>query len=114
MEMFMDFINPNLFILIPVMNIIGTTLKSSSVVKNNRIPIYLGFISIFLCSINLFASISTFTLKTILTCLFSSITQGILIAAVSVYAHQVYKLYMRTRSENASNATDEHSINKQK
>lgn len=100
MEILMDFIKPELFILIPVMNIIGIALKSSSLVKNTLIPFYLGSISIILCAIDLFSSLSSFTLKVILACLFSSITQGILIAAVSVYAHQIYKLYLRSHSDN--------------
>ena len=87
---FYEYIHPELLILIPVIYFIGIAIKKSSL-KDDCIPLVLGVISIILCSIWVFSICEIFSIKALLTALFTSITQGTLIAATSVYINQLYK-----------------------
>lgn len=87
---FQEYIKPELLILIPVLYLIGTAFKSSSV-KDNLIPWLLGAISIALCAIWTFANVQIGSGAEIATAVFTSITQGVLIAGASVYVNQLVK-----------------------
>jgi len=79
MEYLNNFITPELFVLIPVLYLIGMGIKRSKWVKDNYIPLILGITGIVL---------SCLYLKGIS---FSAITQGILCAGASVYVNQLIK-----------------------
>ena len=86
---FKEFIKPELLILIPVLNIIGTVIKKSKI-PNKFIPIILGSISIILSAVWVVAQCDFVGIKSALTAVFTALSQGILIAGASVYIHQVY------------------------
>lgn len=87
---FQEYIKPELLILIPVLYLIGAALKKSSA-KDNFIPWILGAISIALCAIWTLANVQIGSGAEIATAVFTSITQGVLIAGASVYANQLVK-----------------------
>ena len=89
-EMLMQFVMPELFILIPVLYALGIMLKKSEV-SNKYIPLYLGMLSVVLCTIYVFSATDVYSLKEGLAAMFASITQGILCASISVYANQLIK-----------------------
>lgn len=94
MEMFnmiKDFIKPELLVLIPVLYIVGRGFKKTSLIKDKFIPLLLGSISILLAGLYTFATSDVNGIKEITMAIFTSITQGILIAGASVYANQIYK-----------------------
>lgn len=94
MEMFnmiKDFIKPELLVLIPVLYIVGHGFKKTSLIKDKFIPLLLGSISILLAGLYIFATSNVNGIKEITMAIFTSITQGILIAGASVYANQIYK-----------------------
>lgn len=95
---FHEYIHPELLILIPVIYFIGIAIKKSSI-KNEYIPLVLGIISTILCSIWVFSTCEIFSIRELLSALFTSITQGILVAASSVYVNQLYK-QSKNKSEN--------------
>lgn len=86
-----EFIKPELLILVPVLYLIGEAEKKAKLFKNKYIPIFLGTISIILTLLYIFATSEIKTSQDCLICIFTSITQGILIAGCSVYANQIYK-----------------------
>ena len=90
MEDLNNLIKPELLILVPILYLIGNLFKQSSLIKDQFIPLYLGLASIILCGIRIFSDLPIFTPQMILMGLFSSVTQGILVASASVYAHQIY------------------------
>lgn len=90
-EMVKEFIKPELLILIPVLYILGVGFKKTSLIKDKYIPIALGVISIVLSSLYLFATSDVSGAKEIVMFIFTAITQGVLLAAGSVYANQIYK-----------------------
>ena len=87
---YQNYIEPELFILIPVIYLIGIAIKKSSV-KDKFIPLVLGGISIELCAIWIFASCETYNATDVMFAIFGAITQGILIAGASVYINQIAK-----------------------
>ena len=50
MEYLMEFIKPELIILVPVIYLIGISLKRTQLISDKYIPLLLGAISIILCS----------------------------------------------------------------
>ena len=89
-ELVKEYISPELFILVPVLYILGIVIKKS-IIKDKLIPILLGLISILLTGLYLFATVEFNNIKEVLMIIFTTLTQGILIAAVSVYFNQIYK-----------------------
>lgn len=81
-----DYIQPELLILIPVLYLIGESLKKSKIIPSKYIPIYLGIIGIIL---SLLYMISEY--ESSIKMIFTAVTQGILCAGASVYANQIYK-----------------------
>ena len=86
-----DYIRSELLVLAPVLYYIGTAIKNSSKIKDNFIPFILGGISIVLCAIWVLANEPINDWRTALTAVFTSIVQGVLIAAASVYVNQGIK-----------------------
>ena len=86
---YQNYIKTELLILIPVLYIVGIGLKKSKM-KDSRIPLLLGVISIALSTIWVFSSCDISGLKDIAAALFTAVTQGILAAGTSVYVNQLY------------------------
>lgn len=87
---FQNYIKPELLILIPVLYLIGFSIKKSSI-ADKHIPWILGLCGIFLSLVYLFANEPITGVQPILTALFTAITQGILCAGASVYVNQIVK-----------------------
>lgn len=85
-----EFIKPELLVLIPVLYFIGIGIKKSKI-KDTFIPLILGGISVFLSGLYLFATEGINGTQELATAIFTAITQGVLIAAASVYANQIIK-----------------------
>ncbi len=86
---FQEYIKAELLILIPVLYIIGIGLKKSDF-SNNKIPIILGISSVVLSSIWVFSTSDIMNIKDVASAIFTSITQGVLLAGASVYINQLY------------------------
>ena len=91
-EMIKEFIRPELIVLIPVMYLLGTSLKKSEV-KDKHIPWLLGFVSITLSTLFVVATSTINGWQEALICIFTGLTQGVLCAGASVYANQIAKQY---------------------
>lgn len=83
-----DYIKPELLILIPVLYLIGSGLKKSEL-KDKWIPLVLGGIGVVLSGAWVFATGEFSGWQSVLTALFTAITQGVLAAGASVYVNQV-------------------------
>ena len=91
-------VKPELFILVPVIYIIGNVLKKG-IRNTGRIPVILGTISIGFSSLYIFATEPVSDIRNVMLAVFLSLTQGILIAGASVYSHQVYKQSIRGKGD---------------
>ena len=89
-DLLKEFIKPELLVLIPVLYIVGMSLKKTRML-NKWIPYILGIFGIILCGMWIIATNNLTTVQNIFMALFMSITQGILVASASVYVNQLIK-----------------------
>ena len=85
----MNFIKPELLILVPVLYTIGLGIKKSNV-TDKYIPLILGVVSIFLSTLWVISTSDIKNWQDAVYAVFISITQGILLAGASVYVNQIY------------------------
>ena len=88
---FKEYIKPELIILIPVLYVIGAGIKKCKRISDNCIPLILGIIGTILSALWVFASSEIYGFKEVLIAIFTSVTQGVLVAAASVFSNQIYK-----------------------
>ena len=86
----MEYIKPELLVLIPVLYFIGAAIKKSKIADKN-IPWILGGVSVALSALWILAHNFPATAADAALALFTAFTQGILIAGASVYANQLVK-----------------------
>lgn len=91
MENFTSYIKPELLIVSVALYFIGTWLKQLPFVKNEYIPPLLGIIGIILCALWVFASCPLKSARNVSMAIFVSIVQGVVVAGVSTYIHQLLK-----------------------
>ena len=87
-DLLKEFIKPELLILIPVLYVIGIALKKSAI-SDNKIPYILGISGVILTLLYLFSTNYITDIQTAFMILFTGITQGVLLAAASVYVNQL-------------------------
>ena len=85
-----DYIKPELLVLVAVLYIVGIALKKSAV--NDRfIPAILGVAGVLLSLIYVIGTTAVNTPQEIALAAFTAITQGVLVAGASVYVNQLIK-----------------------
>lgn len=91
MEQIMNYIKPELLVLVPVLYFIGAGLKKSQYFADKHIPLLLGAAGVLLSLIYVLATAALDGWQTILLAGFTAITQGVLCAGCSVYVNQIIK-----------------------
>ena len=91
----MEYIKPELLVLVPVLYFIGAAVKHSKF-ADKFIPWILGGVSIALSALWIFATSDVGNLSDIALAAFTANTQGVLIAGASVYINRLAK---QTRKE---------------
>ena len=99
---FSDFIEPELYIIVPVLYVVGMIIKKSNI-KDNYIPIILGLFGIFLVTVYELAYHLPCESSNIPSLIFASITQGILCASASVYANNIVKQLKENKEDEKDN-----------
>ena len=99
MENIMEFIKPELLVLIPALYFIGWMLKKSQAFANKYIPLILGLIGVVLCALWVAGTSTLETTQEILLAVFTAIVQGVIVAGLSVYANQIYKQLTKADDE---------------
>jgi len=95
---FLDFVKPELLILIPVLYLIGIAIKKSKI-RDTLIPIMLGACGVVLSAIYVYATTPIDSSTSFFSALFLAITQGILCAGASVYINQIIKQAEKGKEE---------------
>lgn len=90
-EMLKEYIKPELLVIAIVLYFIGIGLKNTELIKDKYIPIILGILGVFISAIYIIATSTIANYQEVLTVIFTSIVQGILVAGASVYINQVIK-----------------------
>lgn len=96
MENIMEFIKPELLVLIPALYFIGWMLKRSQAFADKYIPAVLGLIGIALAALWVVGTSTLDSTQAILLAVFTAIVQGVIVAGLSVYANQLYKQLAKT------------------
>ena len=89
-----DYVKPELLILIPVLYILGCIIKDSATVQNRFIPAILGAVGVFLALLYVAGSTGISV-----TGIFTAITQGILIAGAAVYTNELIAQFRRSEEK---------------
>ena len=100
-----EFVKPELLILIPILCIIGTVMKKTGL-KDVTGAVILGTISVILSGIWVFANCKCVCFQEIMIAVFTSLTQGILIAGASVLCERFIKIDKSGKSEKKSDDKD--------
>lgn len=90
-EMLKEYIKPELLILAVVLYFVGMGIKNTELIKDKYIPIILGVAGVLISGIYIVATSTINGYQEVLTVIFTSIVQGILVAGASVYIDQVIK-----------------------
>ena len=88
MENILNYIKPELLVVAIALYFIGEILKSSKV-NDTKIPLILGGVGGVLSVAYIFATVSITNYQDVIMCLFTGITQGFIVAGVSVYCKQL-------------------------
>ena len=89
MESIMNYVRPELVVVAFVLYFIGMGLKKAKVVSDRRIPLILGGIGVVICSIYVFSTCTCNGRQEMAAAIFTAVTQGILVAGLSTYVHQI-------------------------
>ena len=100
---FLEYIRPELLVLIPFCVVLGLILKSASFIKDSLIPLILGGVAILLAICYIAGDSETFGT----TGWFTAITQGILCAGAAVYGHQIVKQLFKSDNSDDEKNDDE-------
>lgn len=91
MNQIVNYVKPELLIVAVVLYFIGVWLKQSETVKDKYIPLMIGGAGVFICGIWVMSTSNFATAQDAAMAVFSSITQGILVAGLSTYVNQIVK-----------------------
>ena len=91
MELLMNYVKPELIIVAIALYFVGIWIKNTESIKDKWIPLILGITGIVICAIWVMANTPIGTWQELLMAIFTSIIQGILVAALSTYVNQLIK-----------------------
>ena len=91
MEFLMNYIKPELIIVAIALYFVGIWIKNTESIKDKWIPLILGITGIVICAIWVMANTPIGTWQELLMAIFTSIIQGIQVAALSTYVNQLIK-----------------------
>ena len=89
-----DYVKPELLVVAVVLYFIGMWLKQSETVKDKYIPLINGLIGVAICAIYVFATCACGSGQDIALAVFTALTQGVLVAGLSTYVNQIFKLLL--------------------
>lgn len=91
MDQIINYINPELVILVPVLLLAGAGIKRTQAIADKWIPLLLGMAGVALSLIWVIANGTYAGPRDVLLAAFTAICQGILVAGAAVYTHQIGK-----------------------
>lgn len=101
-----EYIDHELYVIIPVLYILGTLIKKSEI--NDRwIPLILGAVGIILATAYKFGVHAPSGYSEIISVIYTGITQGILCASASVYANNIVKQIKKGKDEDDDKSDSE-------
>lgn len=91
MDYIINYINPELIVLVPVLYVMGLMIKDGIAIPNTAIPAVLGVVGVLLAVVWCMATVQPVGLWAVLLTLVTAVMQGVLCAGAAVYADQLGK-----------------------
>lgn len=86
-----EYIKPELIVVAIVLYFIGMGIKNTELIKAKYIPVILGTVGVLISAIYIIATSTISGYQEVLMAIFTSVVQGILVAAIAVYINQIIK-----------------------
>lgn len=96
-----SYIEPELYIIVPVLYILGMMIKKSDI-DDKWIPLILGAMGIILATVYKLTAYLPCHTADVLKIVFAGVTQGILCASASVYANNILKQIKQNESDESN------------
>ncbi len=96
---FLEYIKPELLILVPVLYVIGMAIKKTALIADKLIPLAVGAAGILLSIIYVLATSDLGSPQAVAMAIFTALTQGVLVSGASVYANQIFKQFKNSDSK---------------
>ncbi|MBR2901175.1 MAG: phage holin family protein [Clostridia bacterium] len=100
-----NYIEPELFIIVPVLYVLGIMIKKSNI-QDRFIPLILGIMGILLVTAYKLTAYLPTDISGIIGVIYSGITQGLLCAAASVYTNNIIK-QLKKKDDTKGKSEDE-------
>lgn len=91
MEELFDYVKPELLIVTVALYFLGNNIKKSKIIKDKYIPLILGVIGIIICATYVFATCECTSDQSIEMAVYTSVTQGMVVAGISTYLNPLMK-----------------------
>ena len=101
---FLEYIKPELLILIPVLYVIGMAVKKTALIADK---LTVGAAGILLSIIYVLATSDLGSPQAVAMAIFTALTQGVLISGASVYANQIFKQFKGGSSKDSDTDTEQ-------
>lgn len=99
---FLEYIKPELLILVPVLYVIGMAIKKTALIADKLIPLAVGAAGILLSIIYVLATSDLGSPQAVAMAIFTALTQGVLVSGASVYANQIFKQFKNSGTKDDS------------
>ena len=86
-----DYVKPELLVVAVVLYFIGIWMKQSETIPDKYIPALNGVIGIAICAVYVAATCTCGTGQEVAMAVFTAVTQGILVAGLSMYVNQIIR-----------------------
>lgn len=96
MENIVEFVKPELTVVVVALWVIGYFLKNAQTVKDNIIPFVLLAVGVLVAALWVFATSPLSTPQDIALAVFAAITQGVIVTGVAVLGNQLVKQAQKT------------------
>ena len=103
---FLEYIKPELLILVPVLYVIGMAIKKTALIADKLIPLAVGAAGILLSIIYVLATSDLGSPQAVAMAIFTALTQGVLVSGTSVYANQIFKQFKGDSSKDSGTDTE--------
>lgn len=98
-QIILEFVKPELMVLVFVLYFIGTVLKDIKKFKDKFIPLVLMGVGIVLATLYVFATSKLGNSQEVAIAVFTGIVQGVIVAGLSTYVNQIYKQLAKKEGE---------------
>ncbi len=86
-----DYIKPELIVVAAALYFLDMGIRKSGVVKEKLVPLIIGVSGIAICALYVFATCQCAGAAGVAMAAFTSVTQGLIVAGVSIFAKQIIK-----------------------